>query len=133
MGLWVGQRLLRALRVQDASSLAEVALGVFLITVLARLPWCIGFLITVIIGSVGLGAVVLTRFGTQSPSVGARPTTGGGPIAPAPTEPPQPAAVELPAPMVPPAEPALPEPVVSEAPRVEVIEGSPEPEARQRA
>lgn len=69
VGLWVGQRLLQALKVRAASSLAEVALGVALITVLARLPWCIGFLIVLVIGSVGLGAVVLTRFGTQPPEV----------------------------------------------------------------
>ncbi|MGC8780846.1 MAG: hypothetical protein ACP5UQ_08285, partial [Anaerolineae bacterium] len=69
VGLWVGQRLLQALRVRAASSLAEVALGVALITVLARLPWCIGFLFALVVGSIGLGAVVLTRLGTQLPDL----------------------------------------------------------------
>lgn len=69
VGLWVGQRLLQALKVRGASSLAEVTLGVALITVLARLPWCIGFLFVLVVGSLGLGAVVLTRFGTQPPEL----------------------------------------------------------------
>jgi predicted flap endonuclease-1-like 5' DNA nuclease len=77
VGLWAGQRLLRALKVADASALAEMALGVFLITVLARLPFCVGFLCLVVIGATGLGAVVLTRFGTQSYSHSA----GGAPAA----------------------------------------------------
>jgi hypothetical protein len=64
VGLWLGQRLLRALRLHTASSLPEIALGVFLITVVARLP-CIGFLVALVAGSLGLGAVVLTRFGTR--------------------------------------------------------------------
>ena len=65
VGLWLGQRLLAALKVRTASSLAEVAVGVFLITFLGRLPWCLGFLFSAIVGCIGLGAVVLTRFGTQ--------------------------------------------------------------------
>jgi hypothetical protein len=65
VGLWVGQRLLAALKVRSGSVLAEVALGVFLITVLGRLPFCLGALFSAVIGSIGLGAVVLTRFGRQ--------------------------------------------------------------------
>ena len=66
VGLWLGQRLLQALNVRNASSIGEVALGVFLITVLTQLPACIGFFIGLVIGCMGLGAVVLTRFGTRS-------------------------------------------------------------------
>ena len=65
VGLWAGQRLLAALKVRDASALAKVALGVFLITVLGRLPCCLGALFSAVVGSIGLGAVVLTRFGSQ--------------------------------------------------------------------
>ena len=75
VGLWVGQRLLAALKVRNVTALAEVALGVFLITVLGRLPFCLGALISAVIGSIGLGAVVLTRFG-QQPVV----SDGGGSI-----------------------------------------------------
>jgi hypothetical protein len=64
VGLWVGQRLLAALKVRNTSVLVEVALGIVLITVLGRLP-CLGALFTAIVGSIGLGAVVLTRFGRQ--------------------------------------------------------------------
>jgi hypothetical protein len=66
VGLWLGQRLLQALNVRNASSIGEVALGVFLITVLTQLPACIGFFIGLVLGCMGLGAVVLTRFGTRS-------------------------------------------------------------------
>ncbi len=44
VGLWVGQRLLAALKVRTASSIPEAIVGIFLITVLAELPFCIGFL-----------------------------------------------------------------------------------------
>ena len=64
VGLWVGQRLLAALKVRNTSVLVEVALGIVLITILGRLP-CLGALFTAIVGSIGLGAVVLTRFGRQ--------------------------------------------------------------------
>lgn len=65
VGLWVGQRLLAAFKVRTTSSIAEVIVGVFLITVFAALPFCLGFFIWLIVGSIGLGAVVLTRFGSQ--------------------------------------------------------------------
>ena len=65
VGLWVGQRLLAALKVRNTSVLVEVALGIVLITILGRLPCCLGALFTAIVGSIGLGAVVLTRFGRQ--------------------------------------------------------------------
>ena len=77
-GFWLGQRLLRALRLHDTSSLVGVGLGVFLITIVARLPWGIGFLVWLVVASAGLGAVVLTRFGTQPYSrAGRRPATPG--------------------------------------------------------
>jgi hypothetical protein len=65
VGLWFGQRLLAALKVRTRSALVEAGVGVFLITFASRLPLCVGFLISAIVGAIGLGAVVLTRFGTQ--------------------------------------------------------------------
>ena len=79
VGLWIGQRLLRAFKARQPSALVEVAVGVILITVLARLPWCIGFLAGLIVGCIGLGAVVLTRFGTQASSAGGRTVEGAAP------------------------------------------------------
>lgn len=76
VGLWAGQRLLAALRMHTASSLVEVALGVFGITVLGSLPWCIGFLFSAIVGAIGLGAVVLTRVGSQLPEGPTEPPSG---------------------------------------------------------
>jgi hypothetical protein len=70
VGLWVGQRLLAALKVRSTSVLVEVALGVVLITILGRLPCCLGALFTAIVGAIGLGAVVLTRFGRQPVAAG---------------------------------------------------------------
>lgn len=69
VGLWVGQRTFALLKLQTASSLAEAAAGVFLITWLAWVsPRCIGFLFGLAVGAIGVGAVLLTRFGTQSSS-----------------------------------------------------------------
>ena len=66
VGLWVGQALLNLFGVRDISSFIEAAIGVFLITFLSRLPFCLGGLIGLLIAALGLGAVVLTRFGTQA-------------------------------------------------------------------
>lgn len=65
VGWWFGGRLLAALKVRAGSALVEAAIGVFLITFASRLPLCIGFLFSAVVGAIGLGAVVLTRFGTQ--------------------------------------------------------------------
>lgn len=72
MGLWAGRRLLGMLRAGTISACAEMALGVFLITLVGRLPWCIGTLFSAVVGFLGLGAVVLTRFGTL-PAGGSQP------------------------------------------------------------
>ena len=66
VGLWVGQSLLYVFRMRDVASFLEAAVGVFLITFLSRLPLCFGGLIGLLIAALGLGAVILTRFGTQS-------------------------------------------------------------------
>lgn len=65
VALWIGQRMLGALRLHTASATGEVIAGVVVITLLARLPWCFGWLAWLIFVSWGLGAVVVTRFGTQ--------------------------------------------------------------------
>lgn len=77
VGLWLGQRLLHAMNVRSATALGEAAVGILLITILSRVPWCIGFLFGVSVGCIGLGAVVLARFGTQ-PYNGASSASRGG-------------------------------------------------------
>lgn len=64
-GTWLGHRLFGWLRVSTPSAIAEALVGAFLLTFLARLPLGIGFLIGLVGVSVGLGAVVLTRFGQR--------------------------------------------------------------------
>ncbi|MFQ6001414.1 MAG: polymer-forming cytoskeletal protein [Anaerolineae bacterium] len=66
LGSVVGERLLQAMKVAQPEPLASVLLGVFLITLISATPLCIGFLLTLVAGSWGLGAVILTRFGTTS-------------------------------------------------------------------
>lgn len=63
IGLWVGERLLQALNVREPQPVLEVAVGVALIELLTAVP-CIGWLLGVLVSLAGLGAVVLTRFGT---------------------------------------------------------------------
>jgi predicted flap endonuclease-1-like 5' DNA nuclease len=83
LGLWIGQRLLGAVGVRTASSLVEVGLGVFLMTWLAWVaPACLGWLLVVVLGSIGLGSVLLTRFGSQ-PAGFSGQAARGGPLAPA--------------------------------------------------
>ncbi len=70
-GLALGERLLVALRQATRSELVGVALGLVVLAMLSGVP-CLGLLVTLVAGSWGLGAVVLTRFGT-TPYVGTPP------------------------------------------------------------
>jgi len=65
IGLLVGRRLLEALGVKGITSLAAVAAGTLLISLLRAIP-CLGGIFAFVVGCAGLGAVVLTRFGTQT-------------------------------------------------------------------
>ncbi len=85
LGLWVGERLLGALNIRDRQPVLEVAVGVALIELLTAVP-CIGWVLGAVLSLAGVGAVVLTRFGTMP-------------------YPPMASATELPAP---PPEPELP-------------------------
>ena len=66
LGWLVGQRILEALKLRNPSPLLEAILGIILITLLWRAIPCLGWLFWFIITSLGLGAIVLTRFGTQN-------------------------------------------------------------------
>lgn len=82
VGLLVGQRLLEAFKVRVITPLMAVAAGILLLSLLSAIP-CLGALIAFVAGCLGLGAVVLTRFGTQTYPL---PT----PVPPAPPVPAQP-------------------------------------------
>jgi len=63
VGLIVGQRVLTAFKAEPTLPLATIV-GVALISLIWAFP-CLGSLFALIVGSAGLGAVVLTRAGTQ--------------------------------------------------------------------
>jgi cytoskeletal protein CcmA (bactofilin family) len=65
VGLLVGQRLLEAFKVKVITPLIAVAVGILLLSLLGAIP-CLGTIFGFVVGCLGLGAVVLTRFGTQT-------------------------------------------------------------------
>ena len=77
-GQRLGARMARVANLRLTSILAETILGVALITVVTMLP-CLGALVGLAVAVWGLGAVVLTRFGTRDyvPAV-LTPSSGGG-------------------------------------------------------
>lgn len=79
----LGQRLMASLRTAQVQPVVEVILGVLLITVVSQLP-CLGWLIAAIAATTGLGAVVLTRFGTMRYSPQRQTTDAPAPPAPEP-------------------------------------------------
>ncbi|MDI7277388.1 MAG: polymer-forming cytoskeletal protein [Anaerolineae bacterium] len=91
-GLALGERLLGALR-QPRSPVVAVALGLLILAALLSI-FCLGALVFVFVGAWGLGAVVLTRFGTmpyrQGPAAPRAPAPPAIPPAPpqSPAEPP---------------------------------------------
>jgi hypothetical protein len=86
VGLLVGQKLLKGLKAQEPAPLVSVVIGVLLISLISALP-CLGFLVFLGVVSLGLGGVVLTRFGTMS-----YPEEPPSPLPLEPTEPQTPAA-----------------------------------------
>ncbi len=66
MGGIVGKWLWEALNLSPTSDTLPTAVGTFLISLIAAVP-CIGTLFGLVIGSVGIGAVVLSYFGTRVP------------------------------------------------------------------
>ena len=100
VGAVVGERLMQALNVQQVTPLWAAGLGALLITLIGTglsAAFClapIGWLMIIALGCVGLGAVVLTRFGTAAYTA----STGPVPVPPSPTPPPTaPAPPEAPA------------------------------------
>ncbi|MBX3003777.1 MAG: polymer-forming cytoskeletal protein [Anaerolineales bacterium] len=86
MGLEVGRRMGEAFKANWSPAL-QAPLGTFALTfasgVVAWVP-CLGWILGVVIGLAGLGAVILTRFGSQSyPDA----TVSVAPVAPAPALP----------------------------------------------
>lgn len=85
IGIWVGRRLLTALKGEYQPVIA-VVIGVTILAVLSQIP-CLGWMLGLVAGAAGLGAVVLTRFGTAPYQ---RPAAGVTPAEPPPAVPTEP-------------------------------------------
>lgn len=93
IGMEIGKRLGVLLK-QDWALPVSAGVGTFLLTIVinsvgALVP-CVGWVIPVLVGAIGLGAVLLTRFGSQTypPTAAAMPSQTPAPISPiTPSEP----------------------------------------------
>jgi hypothetical protein len=91
-GAMVGERVLQALKAREIEPMWAAALGTLVITAISSglsIAFCLaplGWLATLIVGCMGLGAVALTRFGTMAyaPSTGAAELPASPPPAPEP-------------------------------------------------
>ncbi len=104
VGYWVGEKMAGLFKTEWAEAVSA-GLGTLVLGVgawlLGYVP-CIGWLIVPIIASLGLGGVILSRFGTQVyteryPAVRQAAVVTAPPAPPAPPEPPAPAGGEPPA------------------------------------
>ncbi len=65
LGRLIGEKLLEAFKVHEILPIVAVVVGVIVLTIVSYVP-IIGWLVGLFIGLLGLGAVVLTRFGTRT-------------------------------------------------------------------
>jgi hypothetical protein len=70
LGLIVGLRVLEQLKARDITPVMGAMAGSAILSLIAAAIWiisecCLGWPFVILVGSFGLGAVVLTRFGTQ--------------------------------------------------------------------
>ncbi len=100
IGYLAGERILEALKVREVAPVLAVVVGVLLLAILGEVP-CLGWLISLIVGTIGVGAVILTRFGTRPypyTPMGGVPVPVGpmppGPMSPAVARPEPPAPVQ---------------------------------------
>lgn len=64
IGILVGHRIMTALHTSQPQPVLEIIAGIVVLTLLSEVP-CLGWFLGAIAGAIGLGAVVLTRFGTM--------------------------------------------------------------------
>lgn len=67
LGWLAGEKILQALKVRESWSVPVIAViaGILLLSVIGAVP-IVGWLVGIFLGCLGLGAVVLTRFGTRT-------------------------------------------------------------------
>ena len=104
LGRMTGEKVLEAIKVREILPIVAVVVGIVVLSIVSFVP-VIGWLVGFFIGFLGLGAVVLTRFGTRP-----YPTLTPAPAALTPAAPSAPAAPSLPAAPSDPATPAEPTP-----------------------
>jgi hypothetical protein len=95
LGAVVGARLATALNLRSVSPALATAFGTFLLSLVMGVVGyvaCLGAIVEIIFAAIGLGAVVLTRFGTRPYLPGGEPT----PAQPATSMPPAPPSVSGP-------------------------------------
>ena len=90
VSLFLGEKLLRAFKTVTIVPIVAMIVGLLILWLLTELP-ILGGLISIFVASLALGAVVLTRFGTQPYPPVASATSALVPVAP-PTPPAPPAA-----------------------------------------
>jgi len=84
LGRMTGEKLLEAIKVREILPIVAVVVGIIVLTIVSFVP-VLGWLVGLFIGLLGLGAVVLTRFGTRPyPTLTPAPValTPGTPAAP---------------------------------------------------
>lgn len=65
IGLLAGEKILGAFKVNNILPVAAVMVGIVILILIGQVP-VFGFLFSCIVGLIGLGAVVMTRFGTRA-------------------------------------------------------------------
>lgn len=65
LGYLAGERILQALKVREIAPVLAAVVGVVLLAFVGAVP-VLGGMVSLLIGTLGLGAVILTRFGTRS-------------------------------------------------------------------
>ncbi len=84
LGRLVGERILEAIKVREVVPVVAVVVGILLLALLGAAP-VLGGLVSLVLGVLGLGAVVLTRFGTQPyPPIASAPAAPLQPVVPPP-------------------------------------------------
>ena len=91
LGRLTGQKVLEAIKLREILPIVAVVVGVVVLTIVSYVP-VVGWLIGLFLGLLGIGAVVLTRFGTRP-----YPTLTPAPAALAPAAPSAPVAPIAPA------------------------------------
>jgi hypothetical protein len=94
IGQMIGERLLIATGQPFPNFILSTVVGVIVLTIVATMPvlswidcigpifWCLGWLVMLIVGSTGLGAVILTRFGARPYHPSSYATPGNPPPPP---------------------------------------------------